>query len=146
MKLRRHIALLILSVYALASGGRAVESLVCRCLCHSESHVDGGRCLICLHRHGHVSAASPDRCYVADCDLCRCNHISSQELYTLTQDDDRSPGRQSTVSAWALCAADSYVGALLAPSGTCRYGRWRPPLPRAFRHAPKALRAPPTEA
>lgn len=144
MKLRRHIALLILAVYALALGGRAVESLTCRCICHSESHADGGRCLLCLHRHnpGGISC----HCHVEDHDLCDHNHISSQELYTLTHDDNRSPNRQSTVPVWAVCMADSYACAILTTSSTYRYGQRRVPLPRAFSRAPKALRAPPTAA
>ncbi len=144
MKLRRHIALLILAVYAFASGGRAVGSLACQCICHSEHHADGGRCLICLHRHD--PAGSSTHCHVEDHDLCHHNHISPQELYTLTQDDDRSPNRQSTVSAWAICMADSYACAILTTSSTYRYGQRRIPLPCAFRCAPKALRAPPTAA
>ncbi len=144
MKLRRHIALLILAIYALASSGRAVESLACRCICHSEHHAEGGRCLICLHRHD--SAGSSTHCHVEDHDLCDHNHISLQELYTPTQDDDRSPNRQSTVSVWVACLADSYACAILTSSSTYRYGQRRMPLLRAFGHAPKALRAPPTMA
>ncbi len=144
MKLRRHIALLILAVYALASGGRAVESLTCRCICHSEPHADGGRCLICLHRHNPAGFSA--HCHVEDHDLCHHCHISPQELYTLTQDDDRSPNRQSTVPAWAACTVDSYACAILKTSSTYRYGQRRMPLPRALGRAPKALRAPPMKA
>lgn len=144
MKLRRHIALLILAIYALASSGRAVESLTCRCICHSESHAGEGRCLICLHRHN-LSGASA-HCHVEDHDLCHHSHTSPQELYTLTQDDDRSPIRQSTMPAWAACMTDGYACATLTTSSTYRYGQRRVPLPRAFGHAPKALRAPPTGA
>lgn len=144
MKIRRHIALLILAVYAFASGGRAAESLLCPCSCHAEHHADEECCLICLHRHS--SAESPAHCHVEDHDLCHHNHISPQELYTLTQDDDRTLNRQSLMPVWAVCSADNGAGAILTAASTCRYGRWRSPLPHPFLRAPKALRAPPTRA
>ncbi len=144
MRIRRYIALLILAVYAFASGGRAAESLFCPCRCHAEHHADEGCCPVCLH--GHSPAESSAHCHVEDHDLCHHNHISPQELYTLTQDDDRTPGRQSLVPVWALCAADNCAGAVLAATGTCHYGRRQAPLPHLFRHAPKALRAPPVTA
>lgn len=144
MKLRRHIALLMLAIYAFASSGRAVESIACRCICHSEFHAEGERCLICLHRHNHTGPSA--HCHVEDHDLCHHNHTSPQELYTLTHDDDRSPNRQTTVSEWTACMADGYACAILTSSSTYRYGQRRVPLPRAFGHAPQALRAPPTVA
>ncbi|MBR5849916.1 MAG: hypothetical protein IKZ12_02490 [Alistipes sp.] len=135
MRLRRTIALLLCTLYLLATGSTAVASLLCPCNAphHHTEH--------CAHHDAHISHCGG---YEADC--CGDLHETELQLYTVEPIDDYRRSQTASNQLVALCAAtlDRALHGDL-PVRVCAYTEQTPPI-AARPFSVGALRAPPVAA
>ena len=139
MRTRNYIALLLLAVYLLATGGAAYRSLSCQCLepAHAAEH------LCCADGHDTAEMFDIDEALHAACPCDR--HSTAIALYTAVSDDARPC--KCAVLALPHCLAAAQAARLSAPK--FRKERIEAPsvsLPQAPCLLATGLRAPPVSA
>lgn len=136
MRVKRCIALLLLAVYLLATGGRACAALTCDCVA---MHGHAAH-LCCDHCAEH---AAPDGLPLWKAVCCDDRHSTRIDLYTAADDDSRVV-RVAVCDLLAALVADECLCPLCRPAGMQPAERPSPPesgpeLPACGLRAPPVL-------
>lgn len=144
MQMKRIIALLLCSVYLLATGGPAYASLSCKCVWEKTCPVSCAAHECChdsIDHTGDAPAAVAD--VTAPC--CGNHHSTEIKLYTGAPDADKSV-RCAVLLLPPALAAEECLECIEAVVTCERVFERRTPFLSADRSAPTGLRAPPVLA